>query len=178
MTAHFIRDAAATAAIFAFFAFSWLGWAQEAPPKSWRAPLGVGSGLAVLTAIAGGLLTWRHWSDGTAFDEDTSRTFGIVVGIEFAAAALGAGLLAMRRRAEFTSVWIAFVVGVHLFPVAVIIDYPLIHVPATLVTLVAVGAVPLARARSLAVSAVVGLGSGAALLASALTSLVLTLTAY
>ena len=39
----------------------------------------------VLTAVAGGLLAWRHWGAGTVFDDDTSRTFGMVVGIEFGA---------------------------------------------------------------------------------------------
>jgi len=48
-------------------------------------------------------------------------------------------------------------------------------VAAALVTVVALAAVPVARARSLAVSAVVGLGTGAVLLAAALTSLIPTL---
>lgn len=176
MVAQYVRDAAATAVIFGFFASSWYGWAQEAPPQSWRTPLGIGSGLALLTAVAGGLLTWRHWSDGTVFDDDTSRSFGIVVGIEFAAAAIGAGLLAVRRRAEYISVWIAFVVGVHLFPVAVLIGYPLIHVVAALITLVAIAAIPVARARSVSVSAVTGVGTGSVLLVAAMTSAVAALT--
>ncbi len=46
----------------------------------------------LLTAIAGGLLTWRLWHSDTAFDEATSRAFGVVVAIEFGAAALGAAL--------------------------------------------------------------------------------------
>jgi hypothetical protein len=165
MVAQYVRDAAATAVIFGFFASSWYGWAQEAPPKIWRTPLGIGSGLALLTAVAGGLLTWRHWSDGTVFDDDTSRSFGIVVGIEFAAAAIGAGLLAVRRRAEYISVWIAFVVGVHLFPVV-----------AALITLVAIAAIPVARARSVSVSAVTGVGTGSVLLVAAMTSAVAALT--
>jgi hypothetical protein len=74
MTAAFVRDAAATAAVFGFFAASWFGWAQDNPPKPWRRPLIAGSILSLLTAAAGGLLTWRHWTDGTVFDADTSRT--------------------------------------------------------------------------------------------------------
>jgi hypothetical protein len=178
MITEYVRDAAATAVVFGFFASSWFGWAQEAPPKSWRTPLGVGSVIALLTAVGGGLLAWRHWSDGTVFDDDTGRSFGIVVGIEFVAAAAGAGLLALRRRAEFISAWIAFVVGVHLFPVAVILEYPLIHVVAALVTLVAIAAIPVARARSIPVSAATGLGTGAVLLVAALASLVAALTGY
>lgn len=100
------------------------------------------------------------------------------MGIEFAAAALGGGLLAVLRRAEFISAWIALVVGVHLFPVAVIIGYPLIHVVAALITLVAVAAIPVARARSVPVSAATGLGTGTVLLATSLSSVVSALTAY
>ncbi|MDG4797074.1 hypothetical protein [Micromonospora sp. WMMD1082] len=178
MIAEYVRDAAATAVIFGFFALSWYGWGQEAPPKGWRVPLGIGSAVAAVTAIVGGLLAWRHWSAGTAFDDDTSRAFGIVVGIEFGAAALGAGLLAVRRRADLISAWVAFVVGVHLFPVAALIGYPLIHVVAALITLVAVAAIPVARARALPVSAVTGLATGSVLLAAALGSVAVTVTGY
>ncbi|MDI6106019.1 hypothetical protein QLQ12_46385 [Actinoplanes sp. NEAU-A12] len=170
MIAEHVRDLAATAVIFGFFASSWFGWAQEAPPRGWRGFLVAGSVTSILTVIAGGLLTWRHWHDGTAFDEDTSRAFGVVVGIEFGAAALGAALLAVRRRRDLIPVWIAFVVGVHLFPVAVLIGYPMVHVVAGLVTVASLAAVPIARARKLPVSAVVGAPTGLVLLAAALFS--------
>ena len=88
MTAAFLRDAAATAAIFGFFASAWFGWAQHEPPPAWRKALVAGSILSLLTAV-GGVLTWRNWSGLTAFDADTSRTFGLVVGVEVALAAIG-----------------------------------------------------------------------------------------
>lgn len=178
MITEHVRDAAATAFVFGFFASSWFGWAQEAPPKQWRPVLIAGSVLSLLTAVAGALLAWSHWSDGTAFDADTSRTFGIVVGVEFAVAAVGAGLLARLRRGELIAPWIALVVGVHLFPVAALLGYPLIHLVAALVTVVAVVAVPVARARAVVVSAVVGLGTGVVLLAGAVSSLLIALVAY
>ncbi|WP_327032545.1 hypothetical protein [Micromonospora ureilytica] len=178
MITEHVRDAAATAFVFGFFASSWFGWAQEAPPKPWRPALIAGSILSLLTAAAGGLLAWSHWSDGTAFDADTSRTFGIVVGIEFGVAAIGAGLLALLRRRELIAPWIALVVGVHLFPVAELLDYPSIHLVAALVTVAAVVAIPAARARALAVSAVVGLSTGVALLLGAVSSLIIALVAY
>lgn len=81
-------------------------------------------------------------TDGTAFDEDTSMTFGIVVGIEFVLAGAGAALLRARRKQDVTPVWIALVVGLHLFPVAAIIAYPLIHVAGALVTVAALAAIP------------------------------------
>jgi hypothetical protein len=171
MLAEYVRDAAATAAVFGFFAPSWFGWAQEAPPPAWRKPLIAGTVVSVLVSVAGVLLAWRHWRDGTAFDDGTARAFGIVVGIEFAAAGLGAAVLAVRRHKELIPVWIAFVVGVHLFPVASLVRYPVIHVVATLITVAAVVAVPVARSRSIAPSAVVGAATGAALLAGALFSL-------
>jgi hypothetical protein len=171
MVAEHLRDTAATAAVFGFFASSWFGWAQEAPPRAWRKALIAGAVAALLASAAGVLLAWRYWHDGTAFDEGTGRAFGIVVGIEFGAAALGAAVLAVRRRRELIQVWIAFVVGVHLFPVALLVRYPLIHVVATLITLAAVASVPPARSRSIAPSAVVGSATGTVLLAAAVFSL-------
>ena len=73
---------------------------------------------------------------------------------------------------ELIPVWIAFVVGVHFFPVAAIIRYPLIYVVGALVTIAALAAVPLARARSWPISAVNGVGVGASLLAGGLVSLI------
>ncbi|MEQ4299872.1 hypothetical protein ABNF97_00545 [Plantactinospora sp. B6F1] len=171
MSAEFVRDAAMTAVILGFFASSWFGWAQDKPPPRWPRWLGIGSGGSMLIAAAGGLLAWRHWTDGTAFDADTSKAFGVVVGIEFGAAGLGAVALALVRHRELIPAWVALVVGLHLFPVAVLMNYPLVHLPAVLVTVVALVAVPVARARSLPVSAVTGVGSGGALLVTALISL-------
>lgn len=176
MLADHVRDIAVTAAVFGFFAPSWFGWAQEAPPRRWRPFLIAGTVVSLLPLIAGIVIALRHRDDGTVFDDATSRIFGIVVGIEFAAAGLGAILLAVRRRRELIPVWIAFVVGVHLFPVAAIIGYPVIHVVGAVVTVAALIAVPVARARDLAPSAVVGSISGTALLAGALFSAVAAAT--
>lgn len=176
MTPEHVRDAAAVAAIFGFFAMAWFGWAQEAPPRRWLWPLRTGSILAGLVCVGGGLLMWRHWSDGTVFDDQVGPAFGVIVGIEFAAAGLGAGLLAWRKRADLVSAWIAFVVGVHLFPVAVVLEIPSVHVTGALVTVASVAAVFIARAKRLAPSAVVGALVGPVLLVSAALSLVDALT--
>jgi hypothetical protein len=170
MTAEHVRDAAVTAVIFGFFASSWFGWAQEAPPRSWRTWLGIAAGFSLLTAVVGGLLAWRQWNDGTAFDESTSKTFGIIVGIEFGVAGLGAGVLALLKRMEFVSAWIALVVGLHFFPLAELLEYPALHVVAALVTVAALAAIPIARRTSVAVSAVTGVATGTFLLAGALFS--------
>lgn len=161
-----------TAAIFGFFTPAWFGWAQEAPPRRWRRYLIGGTIAGFLVMAAGLLLAWRHWDDGTAFTEESSRVFGIVVGIEFGVAALGAVLFTLFRRRWVIPVWIAFVVGVHLFAVAAIMEYWLVHVVAFLITAVSIEAVPFAKRRRLAVSAVVGAGTGAVLLTAALVSAV------
>ena len=134
--------------------------------------------LSIAVAVAGGVLGWQHWSDGTVFGPATSRNFGIVVGIEFGVAGLGAVILALRKHKEFIAPWVAFVVGVHLFPVAVVLQYPLIHVVGALVTIGSLLAVPLARSRSWAISFSTGLLTGPALLAGAGYSLVSALTQF
>jgi hypothetical protein len=167
MPTEFVRDAVATAAIFGFFGSVWFGWAQENPPRSWRPWLIAGAVLSLIIMVVGGILTWRHWNDGTVFDENTGQWFGIVVGVEFALAGIGAAILGTRGRKDVIPAWVAFVVGLHLFPVAIILATPMIHVVAALVTVAALAAVPVARSRSLPVSAATGLGAGAVLLAGA-----------
>jgi hypothetical protein len=142
MTADFARDTAATAVVFGFFAAAWFGWAQDKPPMTWKTVLIAGSVVSLLIAITGGLLVWRSWQDGTVFDADTSRTFGIIVGIEFAAAGLGAGALAVARKADLIPAWVALVVGIHLIPVAWLLKYPLVYVVGGLVTVVALAGSP------------------------------------
>jgi uncharacterized membrane protein YhaH (DUF805 family) len=77
-----------------------------------------------------------------AVDADTSRTFGMIVGIEVVLAGLGAALLARRRRDDLISAWVALVVGLHLIPLAWLLRYPLLGLVAALVIVVAVLAVP------------------------------------
>jgi hypothetical protein len=170
-----IRDAAVTAAIFGFFGAGWFGWAQEAPPERWRPFLIGGSVIGMLTAIAGGVQAWRHWSGSSAIDAQTAPTFGIIVGIEVALAGIGAAILARRQRSELVPAWVALVVGVHFFPLAPLLAYPLLYLVAALVTAAALVATPLARARGLQVSATTGLTVGAVLLGAALTSLAASL---
>ena len=165
------RDAAATAAVLGFFGSAWFGWAQDSPPQAWRSALVAGSILSLLVCASGTLLTWRQWSEPTALDAQTSRVFGIIVGIEFALAGLGAGVFAAVGRADVIAAWVAVVVGVHLFPLAVLFKYRLLHLTATLVTIAGLAAVPVARSSSLAVSAVAGAGCGVVLLATAVISL-------
>jgi hypothetical protein len=172
VTAEYTRDAAMTAVVFGFFAMGWFGWAQEHPPRPWTTWLRAGSAAAALTLVAAAVLAWRLWDTGTVFDEGTGRAFGIIVGAEFGLAGVGAVVLTRRNRKELVPVWIATVVGVHLFPLAPLLHCPLLYAVATLVTVAALVAVPVARRRGLPVSAVNGLGVGAVLLVAAIVSLV------
>lgn len=150
------------------------GWGQEDPPARWRVWLGVGSGLGVPVAAAGGVLTWLTWSPESVFAvAGTARRFGIVCGVEFGLAGLGAAVLGVRKRPEWIAPWIAFVVGVHFVPLAWIFRDPGLVVLAVLVCAAAVAAV-LLRGR-LTPSAVTGVGAGTALLAFGLRAALLAL---
>jgi hypothetical protein len=176
MKPEYLRDAAMTAAIFGFFGSVWLGMAQEAPPARWRPLLIAGSVVSILTAVAGGLLAWRHWGSGTVFDAETSPVFGIVVAVEFILAGVGAAVLAKRGHKDLVVSWIALVVGLHFVPLAWFFGFPLLGVMGVVMAAAAVAGVPVARSRGLATSAVVGAACGAILVATGLISLVVALT--
>jgi len=176
MLAEFTRDAAATAAVFGFFATSWFGWAQENPPSAWRRGLMAGAILSLLVALVGGFFTWQHWSTGTAFNPQTGRTFGLIVGIEFAMAGIGAGLLSWWGRGELIAPWVALVVGIHFIPLAPLLHYPLLYGVAALVSGLALVSIPLAHTQLITVSAVTGVATGSVLVAAALFSLATVIT--
>ncbi len=171
MTAEYVRDAAMTGVVFAFFAAGWFGWAQDEPPARWRRPLVVGSVLSVLTCAACGLLAWRQWGTGSVFDAELGPRFGVLVAVEVALAGLGAVVLTRRGATAWVPVWIAGVVGVHFLPLASLLGQALVLVVGVLVTAVAAATPALSRRWSVAPSAVVGAGTGTVLLAGALVSL-------
>jgi hypothetical protein len=162
-TAPFTQDLAVCAAIFGVAAFVWFGWAQEAPPERWRLPLGVGSALGLLLAVVGGLLAWRVWGTGMAMaDPQARQAFGIVSGVEFGAAGLGAAALALTKRPQWIASWIAFVVGVHFVPLAYLFDDPGMLALAVVIVLAVGAGVLVHRRTGLAPSAVTGVGTGLA----------------
>ena len=169
----FVRDAAVMAVIFGVAAFIWFGWGQENPPRRWRLWLGVGSGLGLLVAVIGGVLSWQHWGPESALaDAEARRLFGIVAGIEFGLAGIGAAFLGLTGRSRWIPVWIAFVVGVHFVPLAhIFADAGLIVLAVAMVVAGVLGVVEYRRSGSTP-SAVVGMGSGVALLAFAVRAVV------
>jgi hypothetical protein len=181
---HYLRDDAMTALIFGFFASMWFGWAQaapngsarelaERPPPAWRRWLTIAAVVSLAVGAAGGYLAWRHWGDGSALSEPGAmRRYGITVGIEFALAGVGAAILGVRKHPELIAPWICLVVGVHFAPLAPILKNPMLYALAALMSVVALVAVPLARRRDLAPSAVTGVGAGVSLLVFAIISLI------
>jgi hypothetical protein len=162
------RDRAMTALILGFFASSWFGWAQERPPAAWRTTLIVASVASLLAAVTGAVLAWRGWSSGSALGEPGAmRRYGILVGIEFAVAGLGAAGIGVWGDPDYIAPWICLVVGVHFVPMAPLLRDPALIVLGALLIVVAVVAVLVARRGDLALSFLTGVGAGALLLAYA-----------
>jgi hypothetical protein len=161
----YTRDGAMSALILGFFASSWFGWAQEKPPPGWRSPLIVGTVLSLIVAAVGAVCAWRNWSSGSALSEPGAmRQYGIIVGVEFGAAAAGAAVISLCGRGEYIAAWVCLVVGVHFWPMAPVLKSPSLVALGVLLAVVAVAAVVVSRRTGVVPSAVTGAGAGAALL--------------
>ena len=171
MNAEFARDAAGAATVFAFFAATWFGWAQEKPPVAWKTPLTSAAVCSLVLAIVGAILLWQLWSTSTALTPQARRDFGAIAGIEVASAGIGAVILNVLRKPEFVAPWIALIVGVHFFPLANLFRFPWFFVVAGLVTACALVAILIARSKGLEISAVTEVAVGISLIAGALFSL-------
>lgn len=176
MEIDFIRDHAMYAAIFGFFGFSWFGWAQDNPPQSWRVLLGIASGVSFLIALTGGYLAYTHWGGASSLDTpEAYRQFGVIVGIEFTLAFVGAGILAWRKRQEWIAAWIAFVVGIHFIPLAAIFNDSWLHILAALLASVSIAAVIGAKKVHISATTLACAGAGCVVLLFALRGLLLVL---
>jgi len=175
--AAFVRDHAVMAAIFGFAGFVWFGWAQEDPPDRWRRRLGIGAVLGGLVAIAGGLFAWQNWGPESALAvPGAQRAFGIICGIEFGLAGLGAAVLALTKRLQWTAPWVALVVGVHFVPLAILLGDAGLYVLAALIVVAVVISVVVHRRTGIAMSATTGLGTGAVLVVFGIRAAVLAMT--
>lgn len=168
----YARDSAMTALILGFFASCWFGWAQERPPATWKLPLIGAAALSLLIAVIGGIYAWRHWSDGSALNAPGAmRQYGIIVGLEFAIAAVGAIGLLVWGHAEYLAPWICLEVGVHFWPMAPVLLNPGLVVLGGLLAIIALVALLASRSFGLEPSALAGAGAGLALLGFAARSL-------
>jgi hypothetical protein len=157
------RDAFFTAAWFGLMAMVWLGWAQEDPPKRWRAWLGAGSTAGVLLALAFGYLVARSW-DGPSALEDRYHWFGVLVAAEVVAAGTGCWVLARRGAQDWFAWWVAVVVALHLVPLGLLLESLAMTVAGAVLTLAVVALLPPLRRRPGTTSAPVGVVMGGALL--------------
>ncbi|MGC5165220.1 hypothetical protein [Luteimicrobium sp. DT211] len=155
------RDVAFTAAVLGVAGFAWFGWAQEAPPASWRLPLGIAAGLCFAAAVVGGILGVRWWDHATALATQADGIrFGVIVAVEVALCAAGAMVLARTGHEAWLSAWICGVVGIHFVPLARVFRDPGLVALAVLLVVVAVGAWAWGRGSSLTPSALVGALAG------------------
>jgi hypothetical protein len=91
------RDAGLTALFLGFFAAAWFGWAQAESTRRW---LLVGSIVSLVIAALGAVVGFRRPRDESALhDRAKYRRYGIIVGIEFAFAGIGAAILGISGAA-------------------------------------------------------------------------------
>ncbi|MFE9692269.1 hypothetical protein [Micromonospora sp. NPDC005806] len=158
------RDGGITALVEGFFGAAWFGWGHAAPP-AWLDPwLTVGSVTALLVAVVGAVVGFSSPASTAAINNRAAgRRYGIIVGVEFGLAALGAALLGGLGQPGYVPVWICAVVGVHFLPlVSVLRDRNLIAL-GILVTAAAVVALIVGLTTDVTPGTITGVGAGLAL---------------
>lgn len=174
MLTDYLRDALFTVAWFGLMTGVWFGWAQEDPPKKWRAWLGTGSVLGLLCAAGFGAATGLNWSLGSALD-GRYHWFGVLVAVEVIAAGAGCWWLARRGRGRWMAWWVAVVVAAHFLPLAWLLADASIAVAGAVQLAALAAIVPRLRRTGRTTSALVGVVMGATLLAYALISAAIVL---
>ena len=121
------RDLGITALVEGFFAAAWFGWGNASPSP--LAPLLViGSIVGLLVAVCGALVGFSApRTDAVLHDREAGRRYGIVVGIEFGLAGVGAAVLGIMGYADYIPVWVCAVVGVHFFALVNILRDPMLR---------------------------------------------------
>ena len=161
-----------TGLFLGFFASAWFGWGNAAAP-AWLEPwLIVGSVLSLAAAATGAVVAVRNRRTARPRDPAFNRRYGILVGIEFGVAFVGAAILGIAGQADYIPVWVCAVVGVHFFPLAPVLDDRGLVPLGVVVTAIAVVALVVGLATDTAPGTVTGVGAGVALLAYALSGLV------
>lgn len=170
----FIRDYAMYAAIFGMFAFAWFGWGQENPPQKLRPLLGIGSLFAAAVAGCGIYLAIKNWGAPTALHDSDMRTlFNVIFIVEFISALIGALALIKRKNADQVASWIAFVVGLHFVPLALVFQDIWLVLLAVLITSAVVAAPRIAPRVNLKTNTLVCILTGKILLIFAVRGLIL-----
>ncbi|MDO5682750.1 MAG: hypothetical protein Q4G46_07980 [Propionibacteriaceae bacterium] len=150
-------------------AMVWFGWGHEAPPQQWRWRLGVGSVLGVILFGLFGYGVVTRWGDGTSL-EGRYPWFGVLVGLELLAAAIGCLVLWRRKQTRWMAWWVALVVALHFVPLAFLLNDWSLIVLGLLQTVLLVLLVPRLKSGDFPTSRLVGPVMGVTLLAFALVS--------
>ncbi|RLP93494.1 hypothetical protein EAD89_06115 [Micromonospora sp. BL4] len=167
------HQAGLTALYLGIFATVW--FSVPAAEQPLRALLVVGSVAALLTAVAGGVVSSRsRGAGGGTRDRATDRRYLLIVVAEFAAAGLGAAVLAAADWSEYIPVLVGAVVGLHFFPLAPLLRDPLLRPLGVAVCVVAAAGLVTALVSAVSAGLVVGTGLGLLLLAYAVQALVRT----
>jgi hypothetical protein len=136
---------------------------KSEPPL--RTLLVVGSVAALLTAVTGAVVAARARDAAPASrDRASDRRYLLIVGVEFAAAGLGALVLALAEWSEFIPALVSALVGLHFLPLAAVLRDPLLRPLGVAVCLVALAGLVVGLVSSVAVGQVVGAGTGLLLL--------------
>ncbi|MFD0677785.1 MULTISPECIES: hypothetical protein [unclassified Paenibacillus] len=168
----YVRDYVMYAAIFGIFSFSWFGWAQENPRKSWRKYIGIASSAPLIVGLVGIYLSITHWHDRSALsDPGAFQNYLIFVIIEFLLAAIGAFILIKYKRNDYIAPWIAFIVGVHFFWLKSVFNDFSLYILGTLLVGVVVTSLVVSKKLNIANSAITGIGAGIVLFCFAILGL-------
>jgi hypothetical protein len=170
------RDVGSMALFLGFFGAAWFGWGQAAAPDGLQFWLVAGSVLAALIAAAGFGVSARNRSQPARMsDRAARRRYGIIVGIEFGVAGLGATVLAITRAHAYIPAFVCAVVGVHFVPLAPVLADRLLVPLGAAICAVAILALALRLTSGVAPSTVTGIGAGGLLTSYALVSLIAAL---
>lgn len=170
------RDVGNMALFLGFFGAAWFGWGQAAAAPALLPWLAAGSVLAALIAAAGLGVSVRNRSQPTRMsDRAAGRRYGIIVGIEFGIAGLGAAVLAIAGAAAYIPVFVCAIVGVHFVPLAPVLADRMLVPLGGATCAVAILALVLGLTSGVAPSTVTGVGAGGLLTGYALVSLIAAL---
>ncbi|MEU9510083.1 hypothetical protein AB0D32_27810 [Micromonospora sp. NPDC048170] len=158
------RQAGLAALYLGVFATIWFSVPAAGQPL--RALLVVASGAALVTAVIGAVVVARSREAGNvARDRAADRRYLLIIIAEFAAAGLGAVVLALAGWSEFVPVLVCAVVGLHFFPLVPLLRDPLLWLLGAAMCVVALAGLVTALASAVPAGLVVGTGAGLLLLA-------------
>lgn len=165
-------DLSVTALILAIAGALWFGWGQAEPPAGWGPPVVIGMFAAIAVAVMAAVAVRRFRHGATAMaDQRVRQGYGITVGAEVAAIAIGSVGLGLAGRPAYTAPWILLVVGVHFVPLGRLFGSADLVWSGLVLSAVAIAAAVTGAVSAVAPSAVTGAFGGLVLLAAAAASL-------